>query len=230
MPPLYKIGNLTSLEKRSVPVSPVVVASKTQPSESSPVNIDPDNLIQARLLELRAALSKEREAMLAEIEALKARVRAEAYREGYVAGQAAAREEAEVLMTAIREAEQSQLADREIFIESCQEEITELVLTVTESLIKSELHNPERVMDLVSRAINELVSRKKVIVFVHPGRLEEISAHSYLLPAAQDDQEILFRADPTLGPDVFRVEDDRGSLVVDLPRELVSLRQELGDD
>jgi len=233
MPSLYKADNLTAADKKSVPVINVQVATRPtaeQATKDLAIGEAVDALFTQRWAEAKQELLTEREKMLADIEKTKKQTYDQAYQEGLAAGKAVARRQAEQMMQSIREVEQRQLADRKDFIVSCKTEITELIISATESLIKAELQSPERVTELVSQAISELVSRQKVVLYVHPERLNEVQAYSYLLPATQDGQDVIFRGDPTLGKQVFRVEDDSGSVVVDLPAEIMNLRHELSHD
>ena len=119
---------------------------------------------------------------------------------------------------------------RVCFIEQTREAIQELVVSVAEEFLHEQLQRvPELLLNLVARAIQELVSKRKVCVFVHPSRVDTVTAHDYLLPGTADGAEVLVRPDPTIDVNSFRIEDEAGAVVVDLPEHIKKMRQVLAD-
>ena len=233
MPSLFKSVQVNPTEKRSIPL-PVIktpleeqaeeVALLTEQEIQAQVNSRVESELRQRWQEEKKKATQEIEAerkkMLAEVEKLRQEKQKQGQEQGYAEGAERAKSEADKLMAQIRASEQKNLQERAKFVEESRKDITNLVISASEAVLKLELENTEQVMKLINRAIDELVSRKKIVVFVHPSRYDEVVAHAYLLPPTEDGQEVLLRIDPTLGNQVFRVEDDRGSVVIDLPQDL----------
>lgn len=175
-------------------------------------------------------LSISRGQMLAEVDAERKRVFDLAQREGFSAGEARARAQADQLMAEVQAAYRLLDEDRVRFLEENRKQIVELVLTVAQEFIREQFQNtPELLINMVSAAVQELVSKRKVAVFVHPSRVEIVSAYSYLLPGTADGKEIIIRPDPSLDVDSFRAEDDSGAIVSNLPEQFKRARLVLTD-
>ena len=115
--------------------------------------------------------------------------------------------------------------DRKSFVESCRQEISQLVLGVAEHVLRQELTTSGAALpSLVAAAIGELVVRRQVCVFVHPSRVAVVSDSFTQWPVPLDGQALLVRGDPTLDMASFRAEDDLGSVVVDLPVLMAKLK------
>lgn len=221
MPSLYKNAVVHDNQGRTIPVSHV-----TMPAPQ----LDQEGLQEARLAELlKAAREEDRrkldELLLAHKEELNTLMEAErkrvyevAKRSGYDAGLALAQVEAEQLMAEVRHCYHQLEVDRKVFVESCQQEISALILGVTEHLLRQELTASSAALPgLVASAISELVVRRQVVVFVHPSRVAEVNEVFTQWPLPLDGQALLVRGDPTLDKASFRAEDDLGAVLVDLP-------------
>ena len=169
--------------------------------------------------------------MLAEIDAERELARTAAEQEGYEAGASRAKREATALMLRVQESYKVLEVDRVRFIKDSRQAIVDLVVAISEQFMHEQLQQvPELLLNMVARAIQELVSRRKVCIFVNPERVETVSGYSYLLPGTADGNEILIRSDPSLEIESFRVEDDCGAIVVSLSEHLKLMRQVLAVD
>ena len=187
--------------------------------------------ISQRWQAARGELEQERRTMLAQIEAERGKTLAEAERHGFAAGRQQAQVEAENLMGKVQAAYRQLEDDRAEYITSCQAEISNLAVNIAREILQVELQSsPESLLEVARRAIVELVSKKRVVVFVHPDNVATVSSYSYLLPDLPEGGEVLVRPDPTLSLQSLRAEDDTGAVVIDLPRELRRVREALHDD
>ena len=235
MPSLYKGVAVDVARKVNIPVAELKAASlQLSPSDEvfeKTVKIMAEELFKEKWKVAQLDLAMERSRMLAEIEAQRVSARAVAEQEGYEAGAARAREEATVLMLQVQESYKVLEADRVCFIKDSHLAIVDLVVATSEQFMHEQMQQvPEVLLNMVARAIQELVSRRKVSVFVNPERVEMVSGYSYLLPGTADGNEILIRSDPSLDMESFRVEDDSGAIVASLSEHLKLMRQVLADD
>lgn len=176
-------------------------------------------------------LQQERQTMLAQVEAERARTLAEAEQRGLAAGHDKARAEADRLMQEVHSAYRQLETDRIDYIAACQREISDLAVDIAREILQTELQSsPESLLEVARRAISELISKKRTVVFVHPDNVATVSSYSYLLPDLPDGSEALVRPDPSLSLYSLRAEDEMGAVVVDLPRELQRVREALHDD
>jgi len=234
MPSLYKSVAVESGGKVNVPVSEVrsktVAADIEANAFDKAVEVVADGLFKEKWKAAITELALERARMLQEVDAERQRVLSKAEQEGYKTGITNAKSEADKLMQQVHTAYKALENDRTLFIEQSRAAILELVVTVSEAFLHEQLQQtPELLVSLASRAIDELVSKRKVCVFVNPVRVETIRAHTYLLPGTADGDEVIVRPDPTLDADSIRVEDETGSVVVSLNEHIAKVRQVLSD-
>lgn len=231
MPSLYKSVAVEPAIKVSVPVAEIKTAAVEPPLQDKEliekaVEVMAEALFQEKWKASLAELAIEKGRMLAEVEAERQKILVSAQKEGYKTGIDRAKVEADKLMQQVQRAYKTLEDDRLRFIEQCRENIIDLVIAATEEFIHEQLQQaPELLLNMVGRAIQELVSQRKICVFVHPNRVETVAAHSYLLPATADGGEVIVRSDPTLDIDSFRVEDETGSVVVSLPEHIRKMKQ-----
>ena len=234
MPSLYKGAAVEAAGKVSIPVAEIKAApvhfSADDGVLEKAVQVLADALFQEKWKASQLELAVERGRMLAEIEAESERVRSAAEREGFEAGTTRAQVEASKLMQQVQEAYKVLESDRIRFIEESRQQIVELVVATSEQFMHEQMQRvPELLLNMVARAIQELVSRSKVCVFVHPSRVETVVAYSYVLPGTADGSEILIRPDPSLDIDSFRVEDESGAIAASLTEHIRTMRQVLSD-
>ena len=229
MPSLYKNAVVDSDKGRTIPVQALDLPL--------PLLDEQGQAVESYLAErLRAAREEDDrklgQALVARKKELEHLVEAEARRiyhhaeqSGFDAGLSKAQVEAERLMSEVRQVYQQLEADRKAFVESSQQEITSLVLGVTEHVLRQELTSAAAALpSLVATAISELVVRRQVCVFVHPSRVAEVGDAFTQWPLPLDGQSLLVRGDPTLDSASFRAEDDLGAVLVDLPVLLDKLK------
>ncbi|KAF0195875.1 MAG: type III secretion protein SctL [Bacillota bacterium] len=235
MPSLYKHVAVDTASKVNIPIAEV----KTAPLQLNPgddvlemaLQIRAEALFQEKWEAAQLELAMERGRLLAEVDAERERVRAVAEREGFEAGASRAQAEAQALMLQVQESYAVLEADRVRFIEGSRQQIVDLVVTTAEHFMHEQMQRvPELLLNMVARAIQELVSRRKVCIFVNPNRVETVSAYSYLLPGTADGNEVLIRPDPSLDLESFRVEDDSGAIVASLTEHMKIMRQVQADD
>ena len=187
MPSLYKGVALDAASKVSIPVAAV----KTAPLQlnldeemfEKAIQVLAEALFQEKWKAVQAELAVERGQMLAEVDTERKSVLAAAEKEGHRVGSQRAKAEADKVMRQIQAGYKTLEADRVCFIEQTREAIQELVVSVAEEFLHEQLQRvPELLLNLVARAIQELVSKRKVCVFVHPSRVDTVTAHDYLLP------------------------------------------------
>ncbi|MDP3486441.1 MAG: FliH/SctL family protein [Bacillota bacterium] len=235
MPSLYKGVAVDAVSKVNIPVAEVKTALlQMNPGDElfeKATQIMAEALFLEKWKSAQFELAIERGRMLAEVEVESERARALAEREGFEAGVSRAQAEANILMLQVRESYTVLAADRVQFIEDSRNQIVDLVVTTTEHFMHEQMQRvPELLLNMVARAIQELMSRRKVCIFVNPNRVETVSAYSYLLPGTADGKEILIRPDPSLDIESFRVEDDSGAIAASLTEHLKIMRQVLADD
>jgi len=229
MPSLYKNAVIQGDKGRAIPVC-IPTPPPLQPTEQGQAEkaYFAERLLVAReedQRQLEALLAIRHEELAALMEAEGRRVYQEAAQSGYEAGQAVAQTEAKRLMAEIGQCYQQLEIDRKAFVESCRQEISQLVLRVTEHVLRQELTTSGAALpSLVASAIGELVVRRQVCVFVHPSRVAAVSDDFTQWPVPLDGQALLVRGDPTLDMASFRAEDDLGAVVVDLPQLLAKLK------
>lgn len=232
MPSLYKRAVVEGESVRAVPL--IEVATPKTEAESSL-----EAVVEARAMEIfnerwkqaEQELVGARERQRTELAAERESVLQEAWEQGYAEGERRAQQEASAKMDEIRKAYTQLEIDRLEFIEHCRLDIIALATEMSRTIIREELQSsPETLSRLVSRAFQELMSRRKVVVFVHPDKLEMVAAYSHLLPPTADGQQVLVRADVTLDQDSFRVEDDLGAVKFDLAEQLKKMGLTLTHD
>lgn len=235
MPSLYKGVAVDASSKVSIPVAEV----KTAPLQLVPdddmvekaVQILAEALFQEKWKAAQFELAMERGRMLAEVEAAGERAREVAVREGFADGVKRAQADANALMSKVRESYAALEEDRVLFIKDNQQQVVELVVATAEQFMQEQMQRvPELLVNMVARGIQELVSRRKVCVYVNPSKVETVSAYSYLLPGTADGNEILVRPDPSLDGESFRVEDESGAIAASLNEHMKMMRQVLADD
>lgn len=229
MPSLYKNAVVHSDKGRTIPVQALTLPLPLLDAQGQAVE-------SYLALRLRAAREEDErkleQALVARKKELEHLVEAEARRiyqnaeqSGFDAGLSKAQVEAERLMSEVRQVYQQLEADRKAFVLSSQQEITSLVLGVTEHVLRQELTSAAAALpSLVATAISELVVRRQVCVFVHPSRVAEVGDAFTQWPLPLDGQSLLVRGDPTLDGASFRAEDDLGAVLVDLPVLLDKLK------
>ena len=235
MPSLYKDVAVDTATKVNIPVAQVKTTllplNIGDEVFDKAVEIMAEALFQEKWKATQLELAMERGRMLAEVEAESERARAVAEREGFEVGVSKSQAEANALMLQVRQSYTVLEADRVSFIEESRQQIVDLVVTTAENFMHEQMQRvPELLLNMVARAIQELVSRRKVCIFVNPDRVETVSAYSYLLPGTADGNEILIRPDPSIDVESFRVEDDTGAIAASLTEHMKVMRQVLADD
>ena len=186
MPSLYKGVAIDSATKVNIPVAEV----KTTPLQlnsgdevfEKALQIMAEALFQEKWKVAQLDLAMERGRMLAEIDSERELARTAAEQEGYKAGTSRARQEATALMLRVQESYKALEVDRVRFIKDSHQAIVDLVVAISEQFLQEQLqHVPELLLNMVAHAIQELVSRRKVCIFVNPDRVETVSGYSYLL-------------------------------------------------
>jgi len=229
MPSLYKNAVIDSDKGRTIPVqaltSPLVLLDAQGQAVESYLaeRLGAAREEYARELE-QALVARKKE--LEHLAAAEARlIYQDAEQRGFDAGLSKAQVEAERLMSEVRQVYQQLEADRQDFVLSSQQEITSLVLGVTEHVLRQELTAAAAALpSLVATAISELVVRRQVCVFVHPSRVAEVGDAFTQWPLPLDGQSLLVRGDPTLDGASFRAEDDLGAVLVDLSVLMAKLK------
>jgi len=228
MPSLYKNAVVDSDKGRTIPVQALDLPLPLLDEQGQAVESYLAERLRAareddelRLMQALTARKKELEHL---VESEARRIYQDAEQGGFDAGLGKAQVEAERLMSEVRQVYQQLEADRKAFVESCQQEITSLVLGVTEHVLRQELTAAVALPSLVATAISELVVRRQVCVFVHPSRVAEVGDAFTQWPLPLDGQSLLVRGDPTLDGASFRAEDDLGAVLVDLPVLMAKLK------
>jgi len=228
MPSLYKNAVIDSDKGRTIPVqaltSPLVLLDAQGQAVESYLaeRLRAAREEDARKLEQALVARKKELEHLVEAEAR--RIYQDAEQSGFDAGLGKAQGEAERLMSEVRQVYQQLEADRQAFVESCRQDITALILGITEQVLRQELTSAAALPSLVATAISELVVRRQVCVFVHPSRVAEVGDAFTQWPLPLDGQSMLVRGDPTLDTTSFRAEDDLGAVLVDLPLLMAKLK------
>ncbi|MBT9153220.1 MAG: hypothetical protein DDT35_01449 [Firmicutes bacterium] len=171
-------------------------------------------------------LAAHKEELLAIIEVEGQRRYEAARNEGYQDGWRLAHTEAEALMQDVRQSYRLLEADRKTFVAGCQQDISQLVVTVAEHVLRQELTvAAETLAQVIAKASGELVDRRQVMIFVHPSRLDDVQTLLIATPATLGMQPYLVRPDPSLHVASFRAEDVLGTVTIDLPELLLQLEQ-----
>jgi flagellar assembly protein FliH len=114
------------------------------------------------------------------------RVRADAFAEGFAAGETAGREafatEARAALAMLRAAADAFLDERAAAVAELEAQAGELALAIAEQVVAGTIAvQPERIVEVCAAALRRLADRRRVTVAAHPEDLELLTAHSEAL-------------------------------------------------
>ena len=155
------------------------------------------------------------EKILADAEVQAHQIKMAAAQKGYAEGLEKARAEGQIITDKARGQAEELLANLEQYhmdtLEAITDEIRDLVIQITEKIIRNEISQGIDVTtNLVKTAIEEVKSRKKVNIFVNPKDLDLVEQAKDLLNTKLERGRIELLADPSIGLGGCRIHTEMG--------------------
>jgi flagellar biosynthesis/type III secretory pathway protein FliH len=194
------------------------------PRESEPEMPTAEDL-SARIIAEAEARAQE---IVAEAAVRAGRIREEAQREGYAAGQEEALAQLEIERVRLDAIGASLAQEREDFFQAVEADLVELSLDIARKVLKQELtQNTEAVLGVVQHALRR-VKDKEARILVHPQDLQTVRDAQPLLDGISGGAfEVEVLGDGRVGPGGCVIETPSGNLDARLETQLESIEEQM---